>query len=76
MFLQKNDPTSPPLEFGAVSKEDLLKIGTDSMCYYKVGPGGMVRVYSANGVLIDEESSVDDAKHEMRGKNLICVTLQ
>ncbi len=76
MFLQKNNPSAPPLEFGAISKEDLLKIGTDSICYFKTGPQGEVRIYGANGVLIDQETTVHEAKSEMRQKNMTCVTLQ
>lgn len=76
MFLQKNDPQSPPLEFGAISKEDLLNIGANSMAYIRKGTDDTIRVYAANGLLIDEETSVKDAEYELRSKNLICVTLQ
>ena len=75
MFLQKNNPLAPPLEFGAISKEDLLNIGTDSICYMKSGHAGEVRIYGANGLLLDQESNISDAQSEVRSKNLTCVTL-
>ena len=76
MFLQKNNPMAPPLEYGAVSKEDLLKIGADSICYIKPGDTGEFRIYSANGRLLEREPTLKEAQNEVRTKNLTCVTLQ
>ena len=75
MFLQKNNPSAPPLEYGAISKEDLLQIGADSICYLKPGTDDGVSIYNASGVLLMREESVKDARHSIRGKQLSCVTL-
>ncbi len=74
MFLQKNNPKAPPLEFGAISKEDLLNMGADSIAYIRPGENG-IRIYAANGALIDEGASLKDAHIEIQSKNMTCVTL-
>ena len=75
MYLQKNNPKAPPLEFGAISKEDLLNMGANSMAYIRQSDDNSIRIYAANGLLIDEETSLKDAEYEIRSKNLTCVTL-
>ena len=75
MFLRKNDPKSPPLEFGAISEEDLLNMGADSIAYIREDGDNGVKIYGANGRLIDQEDTAQDARYEIRSKNMMCVTL-
>lgn len=75
MFLQKNNPKAPPLEFGAISKEDLLNMCANSVAYIRKDADNHIRIYAANGTLINEEDSVSDAQHEIRSKNMMCATL-
>ena len=76
MFLQKNNPKAPPLEFGAVSKEDLLNMGAQSIAYIKSSDGGDgFKVYAANGVLLEVQPDMKDAFNEIRAKNMVCATV-
>lgn len=78
MFLSKNNPQSPPLEYGAISKKDLLNMGGDHVAYIKKAlhdDKTVFQVYLANGTLISEEEDYTQARDELREHNILCATV-
>tara|TARA_B100001971_G_C18067724_1_gene471367 strand:+ start:426 stop:671 length:246 start_codon:yes stop_codon:yes gene_type:complete len=81
MFLRKKDFNSTPLKFGAISKEDLLRMGAESIAYIKKSEFGegeeKFSIYSANGDLIAEDyEDFESAVSELKSHNIYCATVQ
>lgn len=78
MFLSKNNPQSPPLKYGAITKEDLLNMGAGQIAYIKESQHDdktVYQVYLANGTLMREEENYRQARNELRDQNIMCATI-
>lgn len=81
MFLRKKDFEMPPLKFGAISKEGLLRMGAESIAYIRKSKfsetGDKYAIYSASGDLIgDDYDNFEAAASELKSNNIHCATLQ